>query len=43
MSDNNILKGKKILIVDDEADILETLTDLLDMCMTETIKDFDTA
>lgn len=43
MTDNHILKGKKIIVVDDEPDILETLTDLLDMCMTETITDFDTA
>jgi DNA-binding NtrC family response regulator len=43
MMQTHILKGKKILIVDDEPDILETLTDLLDMCIAETINDFDTA
>ena len=37
------LDGKKILIVDDEPDILETLTDLLDMCVTDTAGDFETA
>ena len=26
------LKGKKILIVDDEVDVLEALSELLDMC-----------
>ena len=39
----SLLQGKKILIVDDEPDVLETLTDLLDMCDTETARDFDTA
>ena len=43
MSDTSILSGKKILIVDDEADILETLSDLLDMCVLDTAPDFDTA
>ena len=37
------IHGKKILIVDDEPDILETLTDLLDMCVTDTAEDFETA
>ena len=37
------LDGKKILIVDDEPDILETLTDLLDMCVTDTAEDFEAA
>ncbi len=32
MSDVSLLKGKKILIVDDEPDILAVLEDLLDMC-----------
>ncbi len=36
------LKGKRILVVDDEPDILETLTDLLDMCLVETAMDFKT-
>jgi DNA-binding NtrC family response regulator len=38
-----ILKGKRILIVDDEPDILETLKDLLDMCIIDTAPNFETA
>lgn len=37
------LKGKRVLIVDDEADILETLKELLDMCLIDTAPNFDTA
>lgn len=37
------LKGKKILIVDDEPDVLETLGELLDMCDIDFAQDFDTA
>ena len=43
MSDTNILEGKKLLIVDDEADVLETLKELLDMCHIDTATDFETA
>ncbi len=32
MTNGNILKGKRILVVDDEPDILETLEGLLSMC-----------
>lgn len=32
MVDESLLQGKKILIVDDEPDVLDTLEDLLDMC-----------
>ncbi|MBT8374214.1 MAG: response regulator [Deltaproteobacteria bacterium] len=32
MNKNDLLTGKKVLIVDDEPDILETLSDLLEMC-----------
>ena len=39
----NVLEGKKILIVDDEPDILETVTDLLDMCINDTAPSFETA
>ncbi|NIV98732.1 response regulator receiver protein, partial [Candidatus Saccharibacteria bacterium] len=36
MASDDILKGKKILVVDDEPDILETLEELLDECDIET-------
>lgn len=36
MSKDYLLNGKKILIVDDEPDVLSTLEELLDMC--ETVK-----
>ncbi len=32
MSDHTLLNGKKLLIVDDEADVLEILEELLEMC-----------
>lgn len=38
-----ILEGKKLLIVDDEQDVIETLKDLLDMCTIDTAGDFQTA
>jgi CheY-like chemotaxis protein len=34
MSESTLLKDKKILIVDDEKDVLETLEELLPMCRT---------
>lgn len=37
------LSGKKILIVDDEPDILETLEDLLDTCVIDKAENFETA
>jgi DNA-binding NtrC family response regulator len=43
MTDTTILRGKKILIVDDEPDILETLVDILDMCFTDTAQNFESA
>jgi len=39
----DILEGKRILIVDDEPDILETLEELLDMCLIDSAPDFHTA
>ena len=41
MSEIKILEGKKILIVDDEQDVLEALKDLLDMCAIDTAADFE--
>ncbi|MBW1997487.1 MAG: response regulator [Deltaproteobacteria bacterium] len=42
MADEDILKDKRILIVDDEQDILETLEELLDMCLIDTAPGFET-
>ena len=39
----DVLTGKAILIVDDEPDILESLKELLDMCVIDSAPDFDTA
>jgi DNA-binding NtrC family response regulator len=41
--DRSILKDKKILIVDDELDILETLEEMLDMCLIDSAPNFETA
>ena len=43
MDDLTILSGKKILIVDDEPDVLDTLLELLDMCLVDTAPNFETA
>ena len=43
MDDLKILENKKILIVDDEKDVLETLTELLDTCRCDLASDFHTA
>ena len=40
---DDMLKGKKLLIVDDEPDILETLKDILDTCIVDSAPDFETA
>ncbi len=37
---NSFLKGKRILAVDDEADILETIEDLLDDVHLDTCRDY---
>ncbi len=42
MGETEILDGKRILIVDDEPDILETLEELLDMCNIDSAPDFET-
>ena len=43
MDPQKILKGIRILIVDDEEDILETLTELLDMCKVDKASTFEEA
>ena len=36
-----IVKGKQVLIVDDEKDVLDALTDLLDMCRLDAASSFE--
>ena len=43
MSDTHLLNGKKVLIVDDEPDILEVLEELLDMCEVVKASSFEEA
>lgn len=43
MSIKDVLKGKRILIVDDEPDILETLTEMLSDCEIDTAPNFASA
>jgi CheY-like chemotaxis protein len=43
MDPTKILRGKLVLIVDDEKDILELLTELLDMCKVDTASTFEEA
>jgi len=43
MDELKILEGKKVLVVDDEPDVIETLVDLLDMCQVDTAADFESA
>ena len=43
MADSARLKGKKILIVDDESDILDILEELLEMCDVARASTFEEA
>jgi DNA-binding NtrC family response regulator len=43
MESSKLLKGKKVLIVDDEPDILDILTELLGSCMIDRASTFETA
>jgi DNA-binding NtrC family response regulator len=43
MAENDILKGKKILAVDDESDVLDTLKEMLDECDMETANTYEFA
>jgi DNA-binding NtrC family response regulator len=43
MEAKSMLKGKKVLIVDDEPDILDSLTELLSICMVDRASSFEEA
>ncbi|MFH1479735.1 MAG: response regulator [Pseudomonadota bacterium] len=43
MTSESPLKGKVVLVVDDEPDVLETVSEILDMCMLHKAGDYDTA
>jgi DNA-binding NtrC family response regulator len=43
MDTKKILRGKRILIVDDEKDVLNVLVELLDMCKIDTASSFEEA
>lgn len=43
MNPEKIIRGKKILIVDDEKDVLETLIELLSLCKLDTASSFEAA
>ena len=43
MADKKLLDGKRVLAVDDEKDILDTLVDLLPMCKMTTASSFEEA
>lgn len=43
MEKKGILDGKRILVVDDEPDVLNTVSELLWMCKVDTALNFDTA
>ncbi len=43
MTSESPLKGKLVLVVDDEPDVLETVAEELDMCIVHTAKDYETA
>jgi DNA-binding NtrC family response regulator len=43
MADKDVLEGKKVLVVDDEADVLDTLVEMLDTCDIETASTYGEA
>lgn len=43
MVSSGILDGKSILVVDDEPDILESVEEVLSMCVVETASDYELA
>jgi DNA-binding NtrC family response regulator len=43
METNKLLQGKRVLIVDDEPDVLDSLTELLSICMIDRASTFEEA
>ncbi|MDZ7664564.1 MAG: universal stress protein [Desulfotignum sp.] len=43
ISSQDLIKDRRILVVDDEPDILETIEELMDMCLLDTAESFETA
>ena len=43
MANDDILNGKKILVVDDEPDVLESIEEILEECNIETASSFESA
>ena len=43
MANDDILAGKKILIVDDEPDVLEAVAEILEECDVETASSYESA
>lgn len=43
MEPNKVLSGKRLLIVDDEREVLETLIELLTVCKIDSVSSFDEA
>jgi CheY-like chemotaxis protein len=43
MASESLLKGKTVLVVDDEPDVLETVAEELDMCLVDKAQDYNTA
>jgi DNA-binding response OmpR family regulator len=41
MASDDILEGRRVLIVDDEPDVLDTLAELLSMCLIDKAPSFD--
>jgi DNA-binding NtrC family response regulator len=43
MDTKKVLRGKRVLVVDDEADILQLVTELLEMCKIDTASTYEQA
>jgi DNA-binding response OmpR family regulator len=42
METSHILKDKVVLVVDDEPDVLDTVSDVLEVCLVTKARDFET-